>query len=413
MTVALLSIGTELTRGELTDVNAPWLAAELTGSGFSIGAIEIAPDRVDAIAASIQHLASRFRLVIVSGGLGPTTEDVTAEAAARAAGVELVRDESAMLSIRRRLEARNRLVTSAHEKQAFVPAGSEVFGNAIGTDPGFCVTIGDSTVFCLPGSPREMKRLFADHVFSRIRPQAPSTTFQVRLRTFGAGASKVAAALEALRASSSGVTFSWRAHFPEIDVKIEARGSSAALARDVAQQAADEVRARLGDAVYGVDDESFAEIVGRALRARGFRLAVAESCTGGLIAHLLTRSPASDFLVGAAVTYANSAKTRLLGVLEDTVRGHGAISAEVAAEMAEGVRRRCECEVGLAVTGIAGPTGGSTEKPVGLCYWAVAHPHGTVVREKIFTGDRDEVQLAGAYAGLDLLRRICAGLPVV
>jgi nicotinamide-nucleotide amidase len=208
------------------------------------------------------------------------------------------------------------------------------------------------------------------------------------------------------------VTFSWRTHFPEIDVKIEARGGTASIAKDLAQKAADDVRTRLGDAVYGENDESFAEIVGRAVRARGYRLAVAESSTGGLIAHLLTRQPASDYLVGAAVAYANSAKTRLLGVLEDTVRGHGAISIEVAAEMAEGVRRRCECEIGLAVTGIAGPTGGSAEKPVGLCYWAVAHPHGTIVREKIFQGDRDEVQLAGAYAGLDLLRRVCAGLPI-
>jgi len=148
-----------------------------------------------------------------------------------------------------------------------------------------------------------------------------------------------------------------------------------------------------------------------ALRARGWHLATAESCTGGLIAHMLTRYPASDYLVGGAVTYANSAKTRLLGVSEDTLRGHGGVSAEVAAEMAEGVRRACETDVGLSVTGIAGPTGGTAEKPVGLVYWAVAHPGGTVVRHNIFQGEREEVQASAAYAVLDLLRRLSLGLP--
>jgi len=188
--------------------------------------------------------------------------------------------------------------------------------------------------------------------------------------------------------------------------------ASQAQARDVALRAAADVKERIGDVLYGEGDEAFPEVVGRAVRARGYRLALAESCTGGLIAHLLTSYPASDYLVGGAVTYANSAKSRLLGVSEDTLRGHGAVSAEVAAEMAEGVRRLCECEVGLGVTGIAGPTGGTASKPVGLVYWAVAHPGGTVVREHVFTNrDRDEVQLAAAYAGLDLLRRVTAGLP--
>ncbi|HVY48952.1 MAG TPA: CinA family nicotinamide mononucleotide deamidase-related protein [Minicystis sp.] len=411
MTIALLSVGTELTRGEVVDMNAPWLAAELTGSGFSVAAIELAPDRVEALTAAVQRLASRHRIVIATGGLGLTGDAVTAEAAARAAGVELVLDESALLAIRRRLEPRGRQVLPAHEKQAKVPAGAELLPNAIGTDVAFCITLGDALAFFLPGSPREMKRTFTEQVLPRFRPQGPSTSAIVRLRTYGAGASTVAAALDEIGSASPAVTLSYRTHFPEIDVRIEANAPSLGVARDHAQRAADAVRARIGDAVYGVDDEQFPEIVGRAVRLRGHRLAVAESCTGGLISHLLTQRAASDYFVGGAVTYANSAKTRLLGVLEDTVRGHGAVSAEVVAGMAEGVRRLCACEIGLAVTGIAGPTGGSADVPVGLSYWAVAHPGGTVVRHKVFQGDREEVQRAAAYAGLDLLRRVCAGLP--
>jgi nicotinamide-nucleotide amidase len=411
MTAAILSIGTELTRGEIVNTNAAWLSAELTAAGFNISDVLTIADEMDRMIATIQSFAATHRLVIVTGGLGPTTDDLTAAAAARAAGVSLVRDENAMMAIRRRVEARGRTVNAGHEKQADLPAGADILPNAIGTAPGFSVAIGDTPLFFLPGVPREMKRMFTEQVLPRIRPSAPNNTSQIRLRTYGLGESLVGQALAGVEGTHAGVTLGYRVHFPEVDVKVHARASNRDLARDLAHRAAAEVRARLGDVVYGEGDEAFAEMVGRAVRGRGYRLALAESCTGGLIAHILTRYPASDYFVGGAVTYANSAKTRLLGVSEDTLRGHGAVSAEVAAEMAEGVRRVCECDVGLSVTGIAGPTGGSQEKPVGLVYWAVAHPGGTVVRHKVFQGEREEVQIAAAYAVLDLTRRIALGLP--
>ncbi|MRG94599.1 competence/damage-inducible protein A [Polyangium spumosum] len=411
MTAAILSIGTELTRGEIVNTNAAWLSAELTAAGFSVAVNDAIPDDLEQIVATLRALAQTHRLVVVTGGLGPTTDDLTAAAAAKAAGVSLVRDESALLAIRRRVESRGKTMNAGHEKQADLPAGADVLANAVGSAPGFSIPIGDTPLFFLPGVPREMKRMFNDQVLPRIRPSAPNNTFQVRLRTYGLGESLVGQALAGIEGSHAGVTLGYRVHFPEVDVKVNARGANREVARDLAIRAAAEVKARLGDVVYGEGDEAFAEMVGRAVRSRGYRLALAESCTGGLIAHTLTRYPASDYLVGGAVTYANSAKTRLLGVSEDTLRGHGAVSAEVAAEMAEGVRRVCETDVGLSVTGIAGPTGGTAEKPVGLVYWAVAHPGGTVVRSKVFQGEREEVQIAAAYAVLDLLRRIALGLP--
>jgi len=411
MTAAILSIGTELTRGEIVNTNAAWLSAELTAAGFSVTAVETIADEMDDIVATIQKLAARHRLVIVTGGLGPTTDDLTASAAARAAGVALIRDESALLAIRRRIEARGKTLNAGHEKQADMPAGADMLGNAVGTAPGFTLALGDTPIFFLPGVPREMKRMFTDQVLPRIRPSAPNNTFQIRLRTYGLGESLVGQALSGIEGTYAGVTLGYRVHFPEVDVKVHARAASREVARDLATRAAAEAKTRLGDVVYGEGDEAFPEMVGRAVRSRGYSLALAESCTGGLIAHMLTRYPASDYLVGGAVTYANSAKTRLLGVSEDTLRGHGAVSAEVAAEMAEGVRRACETDVGLSVTGIAGPTGGTAEKPVGLVYWAVAHPGGTVVRHNIFQGEREEVQASAAYAVLDLLRRLSLGLP--
>ncbi len=411
MTVALLSIGTELTRGEIVNTNAPWLASELSASGFNVAAAEALPDDLEAIVLALKRLAQAYRLVIVTGGLGPTTDDLTAAAAARAAGVDLVRDQSALLAVRRRVESFGKTMNAGLEKQADVPANAETLPNSNGTAPGFSIQLGDTPVFFLPGVPREMKRMFTEQVLPRVRPSAPNNTFQVRLRTYGLGESSIGQALEGIEAAHPGVTLGYRIQFPEVDVKVHARAATQAAAREAALVATEDVKARLGDVVYGTGDESFPEIVGRAVRSRGWRLAVAESCTGGLIMHLLTSYPASDYLVGGAVTYANSAKSRLLGVFEDTLRGHGAVSTEVAAEMAEGSRRLCECDVALAITGIAGPTGGTTTKPVGLVYWCVAHPGGTVVRDRVFVGNRDEVQLAAAYAGLDLLRRIAAGLP--
>jgi nicotinamide-nucleotide amidase len=412
MTVALLSIGTEITRGEIVNTNASWLSAELTENGFHVAAVLSVPDDLDRIVATLQKLAAAHPLVIVTGGLGPTTDDLTALAAARAAGVELVRDDSALAAIRRRVEAAGRVLNAGHEKQAFVPGGADTLPNSAGTAPGFVVRFGDSSAFFLPGVPREMKRMFTEQVLPRIRPVAPNNSFQVRLRTYGLGESAIGLALEGVESAHPGLTLGYRVHSPEVDVKVHARAQTLAQARDIVAVATADVKTRLGDVVYGEGDEAFPEIVGRAVRARGYRLSLAESCTGGLIAHLLTRYPgASDYLVGAAVTYANSAKSRMLGVAEDTLRGHGAVSAEVAAEMALGARRCCECDIALSVTGIAGPTGGTPEKPVGLVFWAVSHPGGTVVRHRVFQGDREEVQLSAAYAALDLLRRTAAGLP--
>ena len=411
MSVALLSIGTELTRGEIVNGNAAWLASELTAVGFTVTTIDTIDDDLDRIVATIRRLAAAHRLVIATGGLGPTTDDLTALAAARAAGVELVRDESTLLAIRRRVESRGKTMMAGHEKQADVPAGSEILPNTAGTAPGFSIPIGDATIYFLPGVPREMRVMFAEQILPRIRGSAPNNTHQVRLRTYGLGESAIGDLLADVESTFPGITLGYRAHFPEVDVKVHARAATQSIAHDLALRATAVVRERLADVLYGEGDDAFPDIVGRALRARGWLLAIAESCTGGLISHLLTSHPASDYFIGGAVTYANSAKTRLIGVSEDTLRGHGAVSAEVAAEMAEGARRLCEVDAALSVTGIAGPTGGTAQKPVGLVYWSVAHPGGTVVKHHVFPGDREEVRLAAAYSALDLLRRIAGNLP--
>src|SRR5580658_9904775 len=252
----------------------------------------------------------------------------------------------------------------------------------------------------MPGVPREMKTMFEEQVVPRIRELAPRSSYQVRLRTFGLPESVVGERLGGVEEAFPGVTIGYRAHFPEIEVKVLARAQDEAAARSVCDAATAEVRTRLQDVVYGEGDDTFAGVVGRALRARGYTLAIAESCTGGLVGHMLTREPgASDFLLVDAVTYANSAKTRLLGVDEDVLRGHGAVSPEVAAAMAEGVRRVSNADIALSLTGVAGPSGGSAEKPVGTVYLAIASAKGTLVKHRVFGGERLQVQTLAAYAG--------------
>jgi nicotinamide-nucleotide amidase len=409
MACAVLSIGTELTRGELVNSNAAWLSAELTAIGFDVVEHAVVDDDRGRIVQTLLALAMRAAVVIATGGLGPTTDDLTTEAVAQAVGVKLVRDPASLEHIRRRFEKLGRTMSPSNAKQADFPEGAEVLPNAMGTAPGFGIRIGNCLLFFLPGVPKEMRSMFEGQVTPRIRSLAPDNSFQIRLHTFGLPESVVGEKLAGIEASHPGIVIGYRAHFPEIEVKVLSRSSSRTAARALCERVTADVRNRLGKNVYGEGDDTFAGVVGRALRSRGHTLAIAESCTGGLVGHLLTREPgASDFLLLDAVTYANSAKTSVLGVDEGTIRWHGAVSAEVAAAMATGAKRVAGSDLSLALTGVAGPGGGSDAKPVGTVYLATANPDGTTaVEHRFFSGDRERIQTFAAYAGLEMLRQRC------
>jgi nicotinamide-nucleotide amidase len=408
MTCAVLCIGTELTRGELVNTNAAWLAASLTDLGFEVVEDVVIDDDKARIVATLQRLSKTVRLIVCTGGLGPTTDDLTTECVAAALGVSLVRDDASAEQIRRRFERLGRTMSETNLKQADFPHGAEILPNPVGTAPGFSVSIGSATAFFMPGVPREMKHMFDEQIAEKIRPLAPNDSYQIRIRTFGLPESIVGERLAGVEAAYPGVTVGYRAHFPEIEVKVLARAKTQVDARDLCERAAVEVKGRLAEVVYGEADDTFAGVVGRTLRGKGYTLAIAESCTGGLVGHMITREPgASDFLLVDAVTYANSAKTRFLGIDEDVIRGHGAVSSEVAAAMAEGVKHVSGADVTLSLTGIAGPGGGSAEKPVGTVFIAVCWPGGIIVKERHFNGDRHQIQTLAAYAGLHLVRELC------
>jgi nicotinamide-nucleotide amidase len=411
MTAAVLSIGTELTRGELLNTNAAWLGEELTKLGFEVVEHTTIDDQVDRIVTLIRRFAAAHRVIVVTGGLGPTSDDLTTAAAAKAAGVALRRDEGVVEGIRQKFKAFGRVMPESNAKQGDFPEGAQVLPNPVGTAPGFAMSLGEARLFFVPGVPLEMKHIFHESIAPAIAPLAEPRSHQVHLRTFGMTESGVSEALRELEQRHEGLTLGYRAHFPEIEVKVHVRADSAAEAERRAHMIADEARAILGDAVFGGLADSFPEVVGKALRDKGKTLAVAESCTGGRVGEMLTRVPgASDYLLLDAVVYANSAKESVLGVSPETLRAHGAVSSETAAAMAEGALRVAGADLAVSITGVAGPTGGTPEKPVGTVWFGVARRgEPTLTKHRLLPGGRDRVRTLAAYIALELVRRTALG----
>jgi nicotinamide-nucleotide amidase len=405
MTAAVLCIGTELTRGELLNSNATWLAEALTRVGLEVTAIDCVDDERGRIEAYLRRLSGEHRVLVCTGGLGPTTDDITTECAARVAGVGLVRDDASLLRIEELLRRFGRKMAVSNAKQADFPEGARILPNPNGTAPGFHVKLGSCAAYFMPGVPREMKAMFEASIEPDLAALVSEQRQQIVLRCFGLPESEVNDRLAGVEAAH-GVVIGYRASLPEIEVKVLAQAATREAALAAARRAADDVRARLGDYIYGEGFGSLPEHVGAMLAERGKTLAIAESCTGGLAAELLTRIPGSSrYFLGGAVAYANSAKTTLLGVPEALLVAHGAVSAEVARAMAEGVRARLGADFGLAFTGIAGPDGGTPQKPVGLVHWALASASATQAAERVFLGGRLDIRRRAAFAGFDLLRR--------
>jgi len=396
----VLTTGTELVRGDLQDTNASFVAGRLTERGLVVARFSTVGDDRARIVDAIRAASERADVVVVTGGLGPTTDDLTAACAAEARGVGLVRHEPSVDAIRRRFEAIGLPMTPNNEKQADFPDGADVLPNARGTAPGFAMTIGRARFFFLPGVPHEMKHMLEEEVLGRL-PAAEAAPTVRRLRVFGMAEAAIDAALAGIEGSHPGVVLGYRATFPEVEVKVQATAGTREAADTIADRAFEVVRERLGRHVVALGDSSLPRAVGDALRERQWTLAVAESCTGGLVGALVTEVPGSSeyFLLGV-VAYANAAKESLLGVPPETIAAHGAVSRETAIAMAQGVRARAGATIGVATTGIAGPGGGTPDKPVGLVHLAVAGPSGVVHKERTWRGDRARVRRLAAHAAL-------------
>jgi nicotinamide-nucleotide amidase len=341
-TVAILSIGTELTRGELTNTNASWLAAELVARGYEPSLQLVVDDDDERMIDSLRLLSARAGAIVCTGGLGPTSDDRTSQAAATLLGVDMQRDAASLAHIRGRFEKIGRPMSPSNEKQADFPLGATILANPIGTAPGFSVLLPSegaadgARAFFMPGVPKEMKQMFLEQVLPRIAHLSAHDGHQIRMRTFGQSESMVGELLAGLEGAHPGVTIGYRAHFPEIEVKVLAKHPSNAKA--LAERVAGEVRARLGDLVFGDETDTYAGVTVAALARAGLKVGLAESCSGGLATQLLSRVPGvSRVLLGGAVPYDNKLKVEMLGVQKSQIEVHGAVSEAVALAMAEGI----------------------------------------------------------------------------
>jgi nicotinamide-nucleotide amidase len=414
MRCEILSTGDEVLTGAIIDTNAAFLADEMGSLGFEVARHTTVGDDRTALEAAFRQLGAGADVVLCTGGLGPTVDDLTTEVAAQILGAELRLDEAALAYMEGLWKARGRAMPENNRKQAMIPAPAEVLQNPIGTAPGFAVTIDRARFFFMPGVPREMKKMFAEQVVPRLEAlRAEPTVFEVRVfRSFGLTESGADQALAGLEGRFPEVKLGFRAHFPEIMIKLTVKGPDVAAARARLEAASAEVRQRIGANIFS-EGPPIEEVVGEALRREKATLATVESCTGGMVAQMITSiAGSSDYFGRGFVTYSNQAKMDLVGVSEDILREHGAVSEPCARAMAEGARARAGATHALAITGIAGPGGGTPDKPVGLVFVGLATPDRTVVRRIRWPGQREQVRTISAMVALDMLRRALEGLPV-
>lgn len=404
VTVSVIAVGTELLSGEMSDTNTADIARALADQGIGINDALVVADVESDIAEALISRAGRRDAVIVTGGLGPTRDDLTARSAGHAFGRQLTLNDEALQQIRDFFRQRGRAMNRVNEKQALLPQKAAVLRNPEGSAPGFHLRHQETDFFFLPGVPVEMNRMLSETIIPRLQQRAGrlAPRREKIFKVFGLPEARVGEMLDGVR-HPEGVELAYGLDFPLVLVKLRARGEDA---EDLLDQAELEIRRALGEYLVAIGKNSLADTVISLLASADATFSVAESCTGGLIAEMLTDvAGASEVFDRGAVTYSNRAKQNWLGVAEVTLNRHGAVSAECALSMASGMRRTAGTTLAMSVTGIAGPTGGTEEKPVGTVYIALSTPKGDDVKRFNFNGNRGRVRLLSACSALDWLRR--------
>lgn len=401
----LITTGTEIVTGDVLNSNASWLARACADLGIVVARHTTVGDDHAAIGAACREAIGRAEVVIVTGGLGPTSDDFTLAAFAAAIGRPLIFDAALWDRIQAAFARRGKECTPNNRRMAELPEGAVALRSAVGLGLGVCVTCDVTTFFFLPGVPQEVERIFPETIAPWLREHGWGTARTVRvLRCFGLPEATIGQRIEALQLRD--VEIGYRVVFPETFVKIIAHGTDPQQVQRDLDTAESAVRGTLGDVVYGAGDDTLAGVVGRALSAQQATLAIAESCTGGCVSdHLTNVAGASRYFERAVVSYSNAAKQALLGVPAALLAQHGAVSADVAAAMARGVRESAGTTYGLAVTGIAGPTGGTPEKPVGTVHLALATPRTIIRQHCVYPHERVAFKTYVTCTALDLLRR--------
>lgn len=405
----VISIGTELTLGQTVDTNGPWLAAQLAGLGIRTRRHVTVADDAEAIRDVLLQASAACDVILATGGLGPTDDDLTRQALADAAGVELELHAPSLEHLRAFFAAREREMPERNQVQALVPRTGRALPNPRGTAPGLRIELRGTPCYVMPGVPFEMRRMFECEIVPQLRlAAAGSVLLARRLHTFGLGESDLGERIRDLMERGRNPEVGTTAELGLIGIRVNASAPTREEAEARLDETEAELRRRLGEVVFGRDDETLAGVVGALLTASGSTLSTAESCTGGLLGKLLTDvAGSSQYYSGGVVTYANEAKINLLGVARADLERHGAVSDVVARAMAQGAARVFGTHYAISVTGIAGPTGGTPQKPVGLVFIGIRTPAQTTVHRRLFGGDqpREVIRVRAARTALNLLRR--------
>ena len=407
LSAEIIAIGSELLTPERSDTNSLWLTEKLNEIGIEVKLKTVVGDDAARLEETIKDAFNRSNVVITTGGLGPTEDDITRQIAARAVGRELVFDEKVLDGIREKFARMNREMPEINRRQAYVIEGAEVLDNPNGSAPGILFAEDEKFLIILPGPPREMKPMFEEKVLPRLRQNAGEVSVRRRiLRVAGMGESAIDEQIAPIYKQYENPQTSILFNRSEVEVQLTARGKTEAEAETLLDEVSDKIAEKLGASVFARNGELMEEVVGRILTERKQTVATAESCTGGLIAQRLTETGGSSaYFMEGIVSYSNEAKMHSLNVPKELLDKHGAVSAEVAEAMARGALERAKTDFAISVTGIAGPGGGSEEKPVGLVYLGFADKNGTEHRKLNLPGDRYLIRWRSSQAALDLLRR--------
>jgi nicotinamide-nucleotide amidase len=413
MKISILTIGNELMSGRTADINSSFIAREINLQGWQVEVMMSVGDNFASIKSRLNYLLALTDVVICTGGLGPTADDITTAAIAQAFGLPLYTDENVLNYIKDIFTKYNLRWVENNAKQALFPQGAEIIANPAGTAAGFALRVKEKLVFVIPGVPHESQRMMPEGVIPILRryfPVPDQYCAKQTIKTFGLSEAAVDERLKDIDFAATGVNVGFYPVFPENHVVLISRHKTQEEAQINLQRAQDEVTARLQDYIFSYGEKTLEEVIAGLLTEKKLTIAVAESCTGGLITNRLTDvSGSSDYLERGLVTYSNTAKIGMLSVPAEVIEKYGAVSEETARLMAEGVRKLSGTDIGLSSTGIAGPTGGSPEKPVGTVYLALADAEQTICRHYNFRWDRRRNKLVFSEAALIMLKDFLQG----
>lgn len=406
MNAEIIAVGTELLLGQIINTNAWYISQRLPEAGVNVYYHSVVGDNPERLTRCLNIAIERSDVIITTGGLGPTNDDITKEIIAKILGKELVLHEEILREMEAFFKKRNREMTQNNLKQAYLPKGSIIIKNKNGTAPGCIIESNGKIVIMLPGPPSEMKPMFEEKVLPYFLEKSGYMIASKYVRIFGMGESQVESKIIDIIENQTNPTIAPYAKEGEVMLRITARCKRGESPEELINSVINKIRERLGDAVYSVENKELEEVAANLLISNNLTISIAESCTGGLISKKLTDvAGISRVYEGSVISYSNNLKRNLLSVDKDILERHGAVSSHTAIEMAKGIRELANTDLGLAVTGIAGPGGGAPEKPVGLVYIALSHNEGVEAKELRLWGDRGKIRNVASLHALNMLRR--------